>query len=313
MPFIDIGANLADDMYQGEYNGSAKHPPDLDAVLARAWEAGLTSIVITAGTLEEARKALDLASQDKRLFTTVGVHPTRCGELVNATGEGGMTAYLDDLLDLAQDGKKSGKIVAIGETGLDYDRLHFCDKATQLQGFEAQFALAEATGLPMFLHNRNCEEDFLATIRKHRHRFTQGVVHSFTGGVEEAQALLAEGLYIGLNGCSLKTEENLSTIQEAIPLDKTLLETDAPWCDIRPTHAGAKHLGAEKELYRVVKKEKWQVDKCVKGRNEPCHIRSVAAVLAGVHGVPVAQVEEVCYTNTLACFPGLVLKDKEET
>jgi TatD DNase family protein len=67
-------------MYQGVYNGTSCHEPDLDAVLSRAWATGVEKIIITAGTLEESRKALQLARSDERLFCTVGVHPTRCGE-----------------------------------------------------------------------------------------------------------------------------------------------------------------------------------------------------------------------------------------
>lgn len=88
----DIGANLTDSMYQGEYRGTSAHEPDLDAVLARAWAAGVEKIIITAGTLSDARTALDLARTDPRLFCTVGVHPTRCNEFESAP-EGG-EAYL---------------------------------------------------------------------------------------------------------------------------------------------------------------------------------------------------------------------------
>lgn len=176
--FIDVGANLLDHMYEGEYNGNKKHEADLDNVLARSWEAGLTHIIVTAGNLDEARKALELVGQDKRLFSTVGVHPTRCGEIFK-NEEGGAEPYLDALMDLAQDGMKTSKVVAIGECGLDYDRLHFCDKAEQIEGFERQFALAKETGLPMFLHNRNTGDDFVGLLRKHRHEFSQGVVHRF--------------------------------------------------------------------------------------------------------------------------------------
>ena len=316
--FIDIGVNLLDEQYtQGCYNHSTtpKHPPDLAQVLERAWGNNLChSLIITAGSLDEARKALELTSEDPRLFSTVGVHPTRCKELVEA--EGGMTAYLDELLDLAKVGHKTGKIVAIGECGLDYDRLHFCDAATQQAGFEAQFTLAEETGLPMFLHNRHCTDDFLSIIRKNRHRFSQGVVHTFTGPAAEAEALLGiEGLYIGLNGCSFKTEEQIEVIKSSIPLDKILLETDAPWCDIRQTHAGARFLKKAKgeestdasyPRYEMVKKEKWEATKCVKGRNEPCFIVDVAQVVAGIHGVSLKEVEETCHRNTVACFPGLL-------
>lgn len=177
LSFIDVGANLLDSMYAGEYNGSKKHEADLEHVLARAWDAGLTSIIITAGNLDEARKALELAGSDPRLFSTVGVHPTRCGEIFK-NDEGGAGPYMDALMDLAKDGMKTGTVVAIGECGLDYDRLHFCDKPQQMEGFELQLStLAKETGLPMFLHNRNTGDDFVGLLRKHRHEFSQGVVH----------------------------------------------------------------------------------------------------------------------------------------
>lgn len=97
-----------------------------------------------------------------------------------------------------------------------------------------------------------------------------------------------------------------------------MLETDAPWCDIRQTHAGARFLkkkeGKGEESidashyprYEMVKKEKWEATKCVKGRNEPCFIVDVAQVVAGFHSVTLKEVEETCHRNTLACFPGLV-------
>ena len=76
----DIGANLTDGMFQGRYHGKQHHEPDLDAVLQRSWAAGVEKIIITAGTLSEARHALELSRRDARLFCTAGVHPTRCNE-----------------------------------------------------------------------------------------------------------------------------------------------------------------------------------------------------------------------------------------
>jgi len=81
----------------------------------------------------------------------------------------------------------------------------------------------------MYLHNRNTGSDFYDIVRKNRDRFSTGVVHSFTGGVEEVKQIVELDLYIGINGCSFKTQENLETLK-AIPLDRIMLETDAPYC-----------------------------------------------------------------------------------
>ncbi|KAL1840309.1 hypothetical protein VTJ49DRAFT_598 [Mycothermus thermophilus] len=145
-----------------------------------------------------------------------------------------------------------GGLVAFGEFGLDYDRFHYCSREVQLHSFSVQLALAASLDppLPLFLHSRAAHEDFVRLLREglgpklEKLRGKGGVVHSFTGTVEEMRELVDPaglGLYIGVNGCSLKTKENCEVVRE-IPLDRLMLETDGPWCEVRPSHEGWRYL-----------------------------------------------------------------------
>ncbi|KAH8550303.1 hypothetical protein BGW37DRAFT_498826 [Umbelopsis sp. PMI_123] len=273
MRLIDIGVNLTDGMFRGKYRGKIAHADDFDSVIERARKAGVERMIITGGSLSESAEALALAETDPHLYTTVGCHPTRCNEFDN--DKQGPDHYYEQLRNLIKNHSLANKIVAIGECGLDYDRTHFCSIEVQKKYFLRQFDLAEETGLPMFLHCRNTGNDFNNMIQANRSRFKNGVVHSFTGTVQEMQDLIDMELYIGVNGCSLKTEENIEVVK-AIPTNRLLLETDAPWCDIRPTHASYKYWkdcpSNLKELYtpESKKKEKFEMGLMVKSRNEPC-------------------------------------------
>lgn len=131
----------------------------------------------------------------ERLYSTVGCHPTCCQELEECDDP---EEYLKSLSDLALSNKD--KIVAIGEIGLDYDRLQFCPKDIQKKYFEMQLTLCSTLKLPMFLHCRNASDDFVRILRKHKDKLTAGVVHSFDGNPEDANSILQLGLYIGING-----------------------------------------------------------------------------------------------------------------
>jgi TatD DNase family protein len=240
------------------------------------------------------------------LYSTVGVHPTRCKEF--DTYAQGPEAYLAALTSLATDAKTKHSVIAIGEAGLDYDRLQFCDKKTQQKYFIWQFQLAKKTQLPMFLHNRNTEGDFLRIITKYRKDFTTGVVHSFDGSVEELQALLQLDLYIGINGCSLKTPERLAVAAQ-IPLDRLCLETDAPWCGIKRTHAG--YDDVKTTFGKQVKDSKYIVPETieqaltvggVKNRNEPCTMVSVLEVMAVALNVTQEVLKTHAYNNSMRLF-----------
>lgn len=294
---VDIGANLLDPMFQGEYRGSAKHPADLESVLERARAHGVDRVVVTAGTLADAREALAFVADREGLFTTVGVHPTRCGEFESAPE--GADAHEAALREVLRDGVAAKKVVAVGECGLDYDRLQFCAKEVQLRHFERHVRLAEESGLPLFLHDRNTGGDFLALMRRFRDRFVGGVVHSFTGPWEDAEALLALDLFIGLNGCSLRTEEGLEVVRR-LPLDRILLETDAPWCGVKPTHPSHTHVRTAFPV--VARPERFEPGKGVKDRNEPAHLVQVAEIVAAVKGVSVEEVAAQSTRNAVRLF-----------
>lgn len=144
----------------------------------------------------------------------------------------------------------------------------------------------------MYLHSRNCKEDFVNFIKKNRDKFPNGVVHSYTGCQEELKELLELDLYIGVNGCSLKTEENLEIVKK-IPLDKIMLETDSPYCDIRNSHASMKIL--KNRIFKEKDKKKYNKDFLVKGRNEPCKILEVALVVSELLDVSVEELSEHAY------------------
>ena len=90
----------------------------------------------------------------------------------------------------------------------------------------------------MYLHSRSTGTDFIDIIRANRNRFSTGVVHSYTGDTAEMLALVDLDLYIGINGCSMKTAENLEVVK-AVPLERLMVETDCPYCDIRNSHASS--------------------------------------------------------------------------
>lgn len=255
---------------------------------------------------------------------------------------------ISDLQKLIEDARRDtpGALVAFGEFGLDYDRLHYCSKKVQLHSFAAQLdlVLAMKPQLPLFLHSRAAHQDFVSLLKQ---KFGDGleklekggVVHSFTGTAAEMQELMELGLYIGTNGCSFKTADNCDVVK-AIHLDRLMLETDGPWCEVRPSHEGWKYLMEPKppssesttdatatppaegqpqpppkkskkpqkkepevpERWKVVKKEKWVEGAMVKGRNEPCSIERVGKIVAGIKGVSIEEVCKAAWKNTTTVF-----------
>lgn len=159
--------------------------------------------------------------------------------------------------------------------------------------------IVEETGLPMFLHNRRSTKDFYRILKENRHRWKKGVVHSFSDTLEDMELLLSlDGIYIGINGCSLKTEENLKMVK-AVPSNRLMIETDAPWCGIKRTHASHQYV---KTQFEQTNHKKHSMDKCIKGRCEPCHIVQVLEVIAAIKGEDIDTLADIIYQNTIDVF-----------
>ena len=297
--YFEIGANLLDDMYRGVYHGKQKHQEDIMEVLERAKAMGVIRTIVTAGCLEDSIEALKLVRQLRpkyQLFSTVGVHPTRANELEDPAEA---AIIIDKFRSILADGKTDGSILALGECGLDYDRLQFSTKETQMVAFKLQLKLAGELSLPMFLHNRNTSGDFVRVVTEERSNLKAGgVVHSFDGSLEEMQQLVSLGLYIGINGCSLRTAENLAVVAQ-IPEHLLLFETDSPWCGVKPSHAGSKFLNTS---FQTKKAEKFEEGFMVKDRNEPCTIVHILEVVAAVRNADPTDLADKVFKNSERLF-----------
>jgi TatD DNase family protein len=194
--------------------------------------SGLPKNIVCVSLPENLHGSLLTAYTADLCYATVGVHP--CSAKHFDTYPGGPTALLAALKALAVQSSAAGHTVAYGEIGLDYDRLFLTPKEQQLKYFTAQLdSIAVELKLPLFLHMRAAAQDFEDILRPRLEKLPKGgLVHSFTGSLEEMRTLVDMGLDIGVNGCSLKTEENIAVVRE-VPLERLQIETDGPWVCIR--------------------------------------------------------------------------------
>lgn len=162
--------------------------------------------MVTGSDLAESKHAIDIAKAHPGLcYATIGVHP--CSAKQFDEFPGGPSALLAELRQLATQAKQDGYAVAFGEFGLDYDRLFLTPKVQQLKYFEAQLEIAVEVQLPLFLHSRAASEDFERLLKGKLEMLPKrGLVHSFTGTVEEMRRLVEMGFDVGVNGCSMKSE-----------------------------------------------------------------------------------------------------------
>ena len=258
-PLIDIGLNLA----------SHRFARDWPEVLERAHAAGVERFILTGTTVKISREACLLTEQMSpgSGYFTAGVHPHY------ATGvSADSIAELRDLLS-------HPNAVAVGETGLDYNR-DLSPRNVQRSALEAQVDLACTLNKPLFLHEREAAADLLAILDNFIGRLPRCVVHCFTGTEEVARQYVERGFYVGITGWVGQKNRNRDLLQalQSIPPDRIMLETDAPYLT-PPGYTPA-----------------------IAGRNEPAALARVAELLALARGVPVEQVRADAYAASVRFF-----------
>ncbi len=209
MNLVDIGVNLTGKSFKN----------DKQQVVDDALAAGVAKIIITGTTESHSQHAASLSeSNPDVLFATAGIHPHHASDLNDGS--------IRVLADLA----KHKQVVAIGECGLDYNR-NYSPRDAQLRCYELQLELAVETGLPVFLHQRDAHDDFIKILKMYRDKIAGGVVHCFTGSAAEMKEHLELDMHIGITGwiCDERRGKELQEIVREIPLNRLMIETDAPY------------------------------------------------------------------------------------
>jgi TatD DNase family protein len=209
LDLIDIGFNFTHDSFD----------QDRQPILERAYKAGVRRMIVTGATLTGSIQALELATAHPgRLYSTAGIHPHHAREIDKHS--------IDALRALLE----HPRVVAVGECGLDFFR-NFSPAEAQEHAFTAQLELAMLTQRPVFLHQRDAHTRFMELLRPRASELGGGVAHCFTGGLRELMDYLELGLHIGVTGwlCDERRGAELRAAAPEIPLDRLLVETDAPY------------------------------------------------------------------------------------
>jgi TatD DNase family protein len=255
----DIGVNLMHRSFQA----------DREQVVEQAIANNVTPLIITGTSLRNSQEAARYAGRyPGKLYATAGVHPHDAKSCSEET-----MAKLQELAGLPQ-------VVAIGECGLDYNR-DFSPRDVQRKWFGEQIRMALELNLPLFLHEREAFADFLAMLKEHS--VQRAVVHCFTGSHSELKAYIEMGFYIGITGwiCDERRGRHLRELVRMIPLDRLMIETDAPFLTPGDLQAKPKD-----------------------GRNEPAFLPHILQAVARCTGRSIEEVAKAT-TETAVEFFGI--------
>lgn len=256
MVLIDTHAHLDDGRFSG----------DIAEVLERAHQAGVKYILTVATDGQSCRAAIALAERFPMLRVGVGIHPNYVAEAPPGDW--------DVVLDLVQ----QPSVIAIGETGLDrhWDKTPF---PQQQESFARHLDLSHRTGKPIVIHARDAEADvaLMLQVEYDRRGPITGILHSYTGPIEPALTSVKLGLHVSFAGMlTYKTAENVREVAKQIPLDRLLVETDAPYLAPMPNRGR---------------------------RNEPAFVVHTAKQLADLHGITWLEMANITTENAMRLFP----------
>lgn len=241
----------------------ADYPLDIDGVIQRAHDAGVTKMICVGTDVSSSHRAIEFASGHDGIYCSIGVHPHEAKD------------GCKDLVELVD--QNNPKIVAIGEIGLDYFHMH-SPRDDQIRVLEEQIQLALKHDLPIVFHVRDAFDDFWPIFDNFQlqNKPIRGELHSFTDNMKNAEEGLKRGLYIGVNGYStfVKDEAQQSMFKN-LPLDKLLLETDAPYLTPAPFRGKV---------------------------NEPAYVKEIAEYHANIRDITFDEVATTTTANTKLLF-----------
>lgn len=237
---------------------------ELDSVVERAGKAGIERLVTISTRIRKQADLLAIAERFPNVFSSIGTHPHNAHEELDIT--------LDQLVERT----RHPKVVAIGEAGLDY-HYDFSPRVAQEQGFRTHIAAARATKLPLVIHSREADDDTARILEEETGKGAfPAVLHCFTGGPDLARRAISLGHYISFTGIvTFKNSGDLRAIAQELPIDRILVETDAPYL------APGKFRGK---------------------RNEPAYVVETAKVLADVRGVSLDEIARITTDNFFRLF-----------
>ena len=243
--------------------------PDFDSdrpgVIKRATDAGVSHLITIGTDIEDSRKAIAIAEEHVNIFAAVGIHPHDVKDISD----------IDNISETIKKLASNKKVVALGETGLDYHYMHSPAKLQQ-EHFRLEINVAKSMGIPVIVHSREAKEDTLQILKEEYTGSTGGVLHCFSGDMEMAEKAMEMGLYISFSGViTFKNARNILDIVKAVPLNRILIETDSPFLSPVP-HRGR--------------------------RNEPAYVKLVAEKIAEVKDISLEELGSAVMSNASKLF-----------